>query len=154
MPTYSSILAWKIPWSLEGYSPQGHKKPDMAQWLKSIYMSIPYSQSITLDHSSTLVLNGKCLEKASRKFQKLKLENSKSQWTIYIAFNLHLSIRCCLENPMDRGAWWTSVHRVTKSRTRLKQLRTHKHTRISSLQMTKSVWQHAYKISANTSHFQ
>ena len=23
----------------------------------------------------------------------------------------------CLENPMDRGAWWPTVHRVTKSRT-------------------------------------
>ena len=22
----------------------------------------------------------------------------------------------CLENPMDRGVWWTSVHRVAKSR--------------------------------------
>ena len=21
----------------------------------------------------------------------------------------------CLENPMDRGAWWTTVHRVAKS---------------------------------------
>ena len=26
----------------------------------------------------------------------------------------------CLENPMDRGAWWATVHRVTKSRTQLK----------------------------------
>ena len=25
----------------------------------------------------------------------------------------------CLENPMDRGAWWATVHRVTKSWTRL-----------------------------------
>ena len=25
----------------------------------------------------------------------------------------------CLENPMDRGAWWAVVHRVAKSRTRL-----------------------------------
>ena len=25
----------------------------------------------------------------------------------------------CLENPMDGGAWWADVHRVTKSRTRL-----------------------------------
>ena len=25
----------------------------------------------------------------------------------------------CLENPMDRGAWWATIHRVTKSRTRL-----------------------------------
>jgi len=23
----------------------------------------------------------------------------------------------CLENPMDRGAWWATVHRVTKSWT-------------------------------------
>ena len=23
----------------------------------------------------------------------------------------------CLENPMDRGAWWSTVHGVTKSRT-------------------------------------
>ena len=26
----------------------------------------------------------------------------------------------CLENPMDRGAWKTTVHRVAKSLTRLK----------------------------------
>ena len=25
----------------------------------------------------------------------------------------------CLENPMDRGAWWATVHGVTKSQTRL-----------------------------------
>ena len=25
----------------------------------------------------------------------------------------------CLENPMDRGAWWATVHGVAKSRTRL-----------------------------------
>ena len=28
----------------------------------------------------------------------------------------------CLENPMDRGAWWATVHRVVKNQTRLKQL--------------------------------
>ena len=25
----------------------------------------------------------------------------------------------CLENPMDRGAWWAAVHGVTEGRTRL-----------------------------------
>ena len=25
----------------------------------------------------------------------------------------------CLENPMDRGSWWTIVHGVTKTRTQL-----------------------------------
>ena len=31
----------------------------------------------------------------------------------------------CLENPVDRGAWWAAVHRVTQSRTRLKRLSMH-----------------------------
>ena len=31
----------------------------------------------------------------------------------------------CLENPMDRGARRATVHRVTKSQIRLKQLGTH-----------------------------
>ena len=34
----------------------------------------------------------------------------------------------CLENPVDRGAWWGTVHGVTKSRTRLKHLSTAQHT--------------------------
>ena len=25
----------------------------------------------------------------------------------------------CLENPMDRETWWATLHRVTKSQTRL-----------------------------------
>ena len=32
----------------------------------------------------------------------------------------------CLENPMDRGAWWATIHRVAKGQTRLKQLSTHR----------------------------
>ena len=31
----------------------------------------------------------------------------------------------CLENPMDRGAWWSILHRVAKSQTQLKQLSKH-----------------------------
>ena len=33
----------------------------------------------------------------------------------------------CPENPMDRGAWQATVHRVTKSRTRLS---THTHSTV------------------------
>ena len=32
---------------------------------------------------------------------------------------------CCLENPIDREAWWAMVHGVTKSQTQLKQLGPH-----------------------------
>ena len=31
----------------------------------------------------------------------------------------------CLENPMDRGAWWTAVHEVAESQTQLKWLSMH-----------------------------
>ena len=31
----------------------------------------------------------------------------------------------CLENPMDRGAWWAAVHGVAQSQTQLKQLSMH-----------------------------
>ena len=34
----------------------------------------------------------------------------------------------CLENPVDRGAWWATVHRVTQNQTQIKQLSTHAHT--------------------------
>ena len=35
----------------------------------------------------------------------------------------------CLENPMDREAWWATVHRVTKSQTQLKWLSMHSYSR-------------------------
>ena len=31
----------------------------------------------------------------------------------------------CLENPVDRGAWRSAVHRVAQSQTRLKRLSMH-----------------------------
>ena len=31
----------------------------------------------------------------------------------------------CLENLMDRAAWWVMVHRFAKNRTQLKQLSMH-----------------------------
>ena len=31
----------------------------------------------------------------------------------------------CLENPMDRGAWRATVHKIAKSWTQLKRLSTH-----------------------------
>ena len=31
----------------------------------------------------------------------------------------------CLENPMDRGPWWATVHRIAKCWTQLKRLNRH-----------------------------
>ena len=35
----------------------------------------------------------------------------------------------CLENSMDRGTWWATVHEVAKNQTRLKQHIAHMHNR-------------------------
>ena len=35
----------------------------------------------------------------------------------------------CLENPMDKGAWWARVHGVSKSWTRVSNF-THKRNRV------------------------
>ena len=39
----------------------------------------------------------------------------------------------CLENSMERGAWWATVHRISKSQTWLKQLIMHTHICVSVL---------------------
>ena len=37
----------------------------------------------------------------------------------------------CLKNPMERGAWQATVHRVEESQTQLKGFSTHTHTSFS-----------------------
>ena len=37
----------------------------------------------------------------------------------------HSYSHSCLENLMDRGAWWVMVHSIVKSRTQMKQHSTH-----------------------------
>ena len=43
----------------------------------------------------------------------------------------------CLENSMDRGAWWVTVHGATKRRTRV-SARTHTHTHTHTLHKIKN----------------
>ena len=33
--------------------------------------------------------------------------------------NVNLLQYSCLENPMDSGAWWATIHRAVKSQTQL-----------------------------------
>ena len=51
---------------------------------------------------------------------------------------LHCS---CLGNPMDRGAWWVTVHGATESRTRLSmQAQTGKHRKALSCLPNRVMW--------------
>ena len=53
-------------------------------------------------------------------------------------------LQYCLENPMDRRAWWATVHRVTKSRTQLKQ-----HNKY----MLNDIFKHPYPLTNQALHF-
>ena len=51
----------------------------------------------------------------------------------------------CLENPMDRRAWWATVHGIAKSQTRLRNLKK-KTQRVYLWQIRVDVWQNQYNI--------
>ena len=70
------------------------------QSLPSIFSSIP----ILLCHTETKQLKGQILPHAVTTLREGN--GTPLQYS-------------CLENPMDRGAWWAAVHGVDKSRTRL-----------------------------------
>ena len=44
---------------------------------------------------------------------------SDSNWLSNLFKYKKGNMKFCLENPMDRGAWWAAVHGVAKSRTQL-----------------------------------
>ena len=45
--------------------------------------------------------------------------------------NGNLLQNSCLENPMYRGAWWATIHKVAKSWTRPKQFSMHSHRHLT-----------------------
>ena len=57
----------------------------------------------------------------------------------------------CLENPVDRGAWGATVHRVTKeSDTQTPEHRTHKEVVIRQLSLSEGVLRRVWGSSSGT----
>ena len=104
MATHPSILVWRIPWTEE---------PGR----------LPSLGSQRVRHDWMILLSHPCLG-ASLVAQKLK--NLPAIWDTQV-WSLGREILwrrewlplqySCLENSMHRGAWWTTVHRFTRSRT-------------------------------------
>ena len=49
-------------------------------------------------------------------------ESEEQRIYVYVTGEGHgnpLLLHSCLENSMDRGDWWATVHRVTKGQTQL-----------------------------------
>ena len=80
-------------------------------------------------HSSTLAWKIPWTEEPGRLQSMGSLRVGKTE-----RLHFHFSLSCigegngnplqyaCLENPRDRGDWWTAVYGVTQSQTRLKRL--------------------------------
>ena len=91
MATRSSILAWRIPWTVWSMGPQrvGHDWETFTSPILGPYSMLGVKKLYKKPLLDTWWGNGTPLQYS------------------------------CLENPMDRGAWWAAVHGVARSQTRL-----------------------------------
>ena len=93
LATHSSILAWRIPWTEE---------PGRLQFMGSRRVGHDWSDLAAAAMQDTWV-------------QSLGWKDPLKKG---IGYPLQYS---CLENSMNRGAWWATVHRVAKSQTQLSE---------------------------------
>ena len=84
------------------------------------FSEVYFNLSANLEKSLVLE-NFKTSELHYDKAQSIKnLPAMQKIWVRSLGWEDPLEEGSCLENPMDRGAWWATVHGVTKSQTRLK----------------------------------
>ena len=133
MATYSSTLAWRIPWTEE---------PGRLQSMGSLRVGHDWATSLLLftfmhwrrKWQPTLVfLPGKYHGRRSL-VGCSPWGRQESDTTERLHFHFSLScigegngnpLQCsCLENPRDGRAWWAAIYGVAQSRTRLKWLST------------------------------
>ena len=127
MATHSSTLAWKIPWTEEPGRLQSTWSQRVGHnWVTSLSL-------FTFIHwrrkwqPTPVFLPGESqgrwsLVGCSPWGHK---ESDTTEWLHFLSIvpfgeENGNPLQCsCLENPMDWGAYWVTVHRVTKSRTQL-----------------------------------
>ena len=109
MAIHSSTLAWKIPWMEEpdrllsmGSQRVGH------DWATSLSLSLSY----TMEWASQVALG---VKNPSANAGDIR---DKGWWGRSPGGRHSIPLQySCLENPMDKGAWWTTAHGVTKNQT-------------------------------------
>ena len=126
MTTLSSILAWRIP------RPEDPGKLQPIGWQSRTQLKRLSTDTHTHTHAHTVFPGGSVGELSAcnggdpGSIPGLGRSSGEDN-----ANPLQYS---CLENSMDRGAWWVTVHGVTKIQTWLSVLHTHTHTHIHTHQ--------------------
>ena len=103
-------------WDTRGHASQ------LAVWLVSCLSSSPSDLFLGIEWRSLVGCSPGCSP----------WDREELDMTVRLHFHFSLScigerhgnpLQCsCLENPMDRGAWWAAVYGVAESRKRLKRL--------------------------------
>ena len=118
MATHSSTLAWKIPWIEE---------PGRLQSMVSQRVGHNWATSVSVS----------VVENLGASQVALVVRNLPANGDLRDVGSIPGSGRSpggghgnplkysCLENPMDRGVWWATVHGVTRSQRWLKWLSIH-----------------------------
>ena len=111
MATYSSIPAWEIPWTEEpgGLQSMGLQRVER-DWTNIYSHMGQYASHAGLVVKNVLVNPGDMRDASSTpRWVKSPGEGHDNPLQYF-----------SLENPMDRGAWWATVHGVTKSQIGLR----------------------------------
>ena len=103
LATHSSILAWKIPWTEEPGGLQSMESPRVGHDRATNTLGFPRGSASKASACSA----------GDTRDLGLILESGKSPG----GGSGNPLKYSCLENPMDRGAWWATVHGVAKSQT-------------------------------------
>ena len=115
MATYSGILDWKIPWTEE---PVGLQPSPGIKY--AVYSNKGFPGGSEVKASACNAGDLGSIPGSGRS----PGEGNGNSLQYF-----------CLENPMDGGAWWATVHQVAKSRMRLSNLTfnfySNKHDKIS-----------------------
>ena len=96
--------------------------------IQSLGQENPLEKGMAI-HSSTLAWRIPWTEKPGR-LQSVELQESDTTERLHFLFSLSCigegngnPLQCsCLENPRDRGAWWTAIYGAAQSQTRLNWL--------------------------------
>ena len=108
MAIHSGILAWKIPWTEEsgGLQSMWSQELDTTEQLNHQHHGLRASQVVLV------------VKNPLANIGDIRDMGSISGWGRSPARGHGNSLQySCLGNPMDRGAWWATVHRVTQNWT-------------------------------------
>ena len=121
MATHSSILAWRIPWTEEPGGLQSVEVQRVSNDWATFTFTILKLGNFTLEiwisgfPDSSAGKESACNAGATGDTGSVPgLGRSPG------AGHGNTLQYSCLKNPMDRGAWWATVHMVAQSRTQLK----------------------------------